>query len=139
MSDQPQQPSQPGSGHPRSWSGQEGRTSPPPMGQQHSTPREPYRGEQPQQHSVQTQAPQNGLGVAALILGIVALALAWIPLINYLAFILGVLGIALAVLAFVKVSRGTANNGVVAAIGLALSIIAIVAGVTVMSAFFSGM
>src|SRR5690606_32783401 len=112
----------------------------PPMGQQHSAPEEPYGGgEQPrQQQAVQTQAPpQNGLGVAALILGIVALALSWIPIVNYLALICGVLGVALAILAFLKVARGTSNNPVVAAIGLALSIVAIVIGFWITGAFFS--
>ncbi|WP_298992671.1 DUF4190 domain-containing protein [uncultured Pseudokineococcus sp.] len=75
--------------------------------------------------------PRNGLGVAALVVGIVALLsvcvgifLAGIP-----AVIIGVVGIVLGVGARRRVKRGEATNGGVATTGLVLSIVSLVLGV----------
>jgi membrane-bound ClpP family serine protease len=69
---------------------------------------------------------RNGLGVSALILGVVALALAWIPIVNYLAVVIGLVGLVLAIVGLVRVRRRGANNPVVTVLGGALSVVAIV-------------
>ena len=70
--------------------------------QQYQVPQPEYQQPQYQpQNNYQYQAPQgngSGFGVAALVLGIMALLLCWIPYVNItctvLAFILGIIGIA---------------------------------------------
>src|ERR1700758_888083 len=72
-----------------------------------------------------SQAPRNGLGVAALILAIVGLLLCW-------SVVGGVMfGIVAAVMGFIargRVKRGEANNGGVALAGVVLGFLSIVAG-----------
>lgn len=77
----------------------------------------------------QGQGPSNGLGIAALVLGIAAL-LTWFFL---LGGVLGVVAIVLGVLGRKKASRGEATNGGVAlagiitgAIGVVLTILVVV-------------
>lgn len=64
----------------------------------------------------------NGPGVAALVLGIVALALAFIPVVNILAFFLGVAGVIVGVVGLVAANRPRAT----AAWGTGLSALALV-------------
>ncbi|MQB01581.1 MAG: hypothetical protein GEU78_15045 [Actinobacteria bacterium] len=80
---------------------------------------------------------RNGLGLTALILGIVGLSLAWIPIVGYLSVILGVVGVTLAVVGFVRIRRGGANNPVVTVFGLLTSIAAVVLAFVAFAAFAS--
>ncbi|MHC6175418.1 DUF308 domain-containing protein [Glutamicibacter sp. X7] len=66
----------------------------------------------------------NGLGVAALVLGIIAVVFAFIPLVGMVAFALGGLALILGIIGAVKKNRprGTAIAGVI--LGLASIIIA---------------
>ena len=83
--------------------------------------------------------PGNGLGLAALIIGIVALALAFIPAINLVAGFIGFVGLVLGVTAiFLKgKSRGVAIAGtVVSFIAIILGIIMSVVYATVFVAAF---
>lgn len=81
------------------------------------------------------QAPSNGLGTAALVLGIVGVLLAWIPIIGFFGFILGVLAMALGGVGIFKAHKGTATNKVVAYVGTGLGAIAFVVSLVV----FGGM
>lgn len=65
--------------------------------------------------------PRNGLGLAALIVGIVALLGAIIPFVNLTAWIPGLVGVGLALGALGRVRRRQANNKVQSIIGLVLS------------------
>jgi Domain of unknown function (DUF4190) len=70
--------------------------------------------------------PKNGLGIASLVLAIVALLSVWT------VFVAVVLGPAAVVVGFIgrgRVKRGTANNGGVAIAGIALGALAIIVGV----------
>ncbi|WP_298802919.1 DUF4190 domain-containing protein [uncultured Pseudokineococcus sp.] len=94
----------------------------------------PYGGEPHQE-------PRNGLGVAALVVGIVALLsvcvgifLAGIP-----AVVIGVVGIVLGVGARRRVKRGEATNGGVATTGLVLSIVSLVLGILSIVLFAVGL
>lgn len=64
---------------------------------------------------------RNGLGLTSLILGLVALTLCWIPFINYLSVVLGLVGIVLAIVGFARIGKRGANNPVTTAIGALVS------------------
>jgi hypothetical protein len=78
-----------------------------------------------------TTAPSNGLGVAALVLGILALLGSWAPFVNILCIVLGIIGIVLGVMARARVRRGEATNGGMALTGIILSAIAVVVSLIV--------
>lgn len=69
---------------------------------------------------------KTGFAIAALVLGIIGVVLAFIPIINNLAFVLGVLAIIFAVVALVKkASKGMAIASLilgVAALGITLAV-----------------
>lgn len=69
--------------------------------------------------------PRNGLGIASLVLAIVALLFVWSVLGGV---ILGVAATAVGVAAHARVRRGEANNGGVAIAGVVLGILAVVVG-----------
>jgi hypothetical protein len=87
----------------------------------------------------QSPAPQeqgNGIAVAGMVLGILALVLCWVMFVN---FVLGVLGIVFGALGMAKAKRIGGKNRGLALAGLVTGILGIVAGVlvfvVVMSAF----
>lgn len=67
-----------------------------------------------------------GLAIASMVLGILALLLSWIPIINNVAAILAVVGLALGIPALIKARRGTAGGTGMAITGLVTSVLAIV-------------
>lgn len=71
----------------------------------------------------------NGLAIASLILGIVGLALAWIPIINYVAMVLGLIALVLGGIGIFKSHRMMSIAGGV------LGLVAIVASFAVYAAF----
>ncbi|MCL1837810.1 MAG: DUF5067 domain-containing protein [Propionibacteriaceae bacterium] len=83
------------------------------------------------QQPIQQQAAQQGnaLGVAALVLGIIAIAIAFIPIINAGSFVLGGLAVILGIIGMLKKNskRGTAITGLIlgaVAIIIAIAVIA---------------
>ena len=85
-----------------------------------TTPASPY----PQPPPV--PVPKNGMGTAALVLGIVGVLLAWIPFIGILGFILGILAMALGGIGIFKAHKGTATNTVTSYVGTGLGLVAFV-------------
>ena len=73
-----------------------------------------------------TQPPRNGLGTAALVLGILALLVAWIPFIGLLGLLLGIAALTLGIIGRGRVRRGQATNGCAALAGIITGAIAIV-------------
>ena len=71
-------------------------------------------------------APSNGLGTAALVLGILAILVAFVPLLGFSAYPLSLLGIVFGLVGLRKVSRGTAMNRGVAVAGLITSVLGLV-------------
>jgi hypothetical protein len=71
-------------------------------------------------------APMNGYGVTALVLGIVGLALSFVPLIGIVAWPLVILGIIFGAVGRGRVTRRLASNGGQATAGLVLSILGLV-------------
>jgi len=78
---------------------------------------------------------RNGLGISALVLGLIAVALSWIPLVNYVAVVLGVVGLVLGGIALNQVRQGVSNNPVVSAVGLVLCSLAVVLSFVAFDAF----
>jgi hypothetical protein len=62
----------------------------------------------------------NGLAITSLTLGIVGVLLSWIPIVGYLAFILGLLGVVFGVIGIFKSHR------IMSIVGTALSVLALI-------------
>ena len=75
-------------------------------------------------------APSNGLGVAALVLGIVALLFCWVP---FLGGLVALIGLILGFIARGKVRRGQATNGGMALIGIILSVLALIVNIVIVA------
>jgi len=71
------------------------------------------------------QAPRDGLGLAAFVLGVIGLILAFIPLAFWIAGILGITGLILGFLGRGRAKRGEATNGTTALWGIILSALAV--------------
>ncbi|RLQ84122.1 DUF4190 domain-containing protein [Mycetocola zhadangensis] len=78
--------------------------------------------------------PGNGLGVAALIVGIVALIGAFIPLINFVSGFLAVVGIILGIIAVVRKNKPKK----LAIAGLIVSVVALILSVVLAFAYTAG-
>lgn len=68
-------------------------------------------------------SPRNGFGITALVLGLVALLLFWTV---FGGLLFGLLGVVFAVLGYLRKRKGIATNGVMALVGGALSVLALV-------------
>lgn len=79
-------------------------------------------------------APRNGLGTASLVLGIVGLAMSWMPFIGFIGFVCGLVGIALGVAGIYRVSTRKATNRTAAIIGVVLSALAVLISIVVWTA-----
>ena len=75
------------------------------------------------------QAPRNGLGTAALVLGIIGAVSGVIPLMFWLAGTLGLIGLILGFIARGRVKRGEATNGMAALWGIITSAVSLVLSV----------
>ena len=67
-----------------------------------------------------------GLAVASMVLGIIALLLSWVPIVNNAAAVLAVIGLALGIPALLRARRGTHSGTGLAVTGLVTSLVAIV-------------
>jgi hypothetical protein len=86
----------------------------------------------------QYEQPKKGAGlaIASMVLGIIALLLSWVPIVNNLAAVLGVIGLGLGIPALLRARRGTHGGKGVAITGLVTSAVAI-ALVIATQAFYS--
>ncbi len=91
-------------------------------------PNYPYQGYGPMQAPV---APRNGLGIAALILGIIGLLTFWTVVGGIL---LGLLAVILGIVGFRRTRRGQATNSGVSITGIVLGALALVASVVIIAA-----
>jgi hypothetical protein len=90
------------------------------------------------QYGEQPPAPRkgSGLAIAALVLGIIALVLCWVPIVNNFAAVLAVVGLALGIPALVSARRGKRTGRGMALASVILSVVAIV-GVLATQALYS--
>lgn len=114
---QPPSPQQPGYGSPQQQPG-------------YGSPQQAYGqpGMPPQMPPAYTAAPvaqpSNGMGVAALVLGILGLTTGWIPGVNYVTWIMSLLAIIFGGIGISKANKGEATNKGMAITGLVLGCIA---------------
>lgn len=80
-------------------------------------------------------APKNGMGITALVLGIIGVAPSWIPIIGFLGSVLGILAIVFGIIAAVRVHTGSATNTVVSYVGIGLGVLALVVPMLVFGLF----
>lgn len=78
----------------------------------------------------------SGLAISALVLGIIALLLCWVPIVNNFAAILAVVGLAMGVPALISARRGKRTGSGLAVASVILSVLALV-GVLATQAFYS--
>ena len=108
---------------------------PPPPSQ---PPYGPPPGGYPQYGGQQQPGPRKGSGLAisALVLGIIALLLCWVPIVNNVAAILAVVGLALGIPALISTRRGKRTGSGLAVASVILSVLALV-GVLATQALYS--
>ncbi|MDP8931814.1 MAG: DUF4190 domain-containing protein [Actinomycetota bacterium] len=85
---------------------------------------------------VTVQGASNGLATAALVVGVIALALSWIPLVGFFGFILGLVAVGIGIGGFVRARARALGRGTAIA-GLALGGFAVVVSLVVWSATLS--
>ena len=113
-SDQPQYPTQPGQ----------------PPGQYPTQPGQPpgqYPGQPPGQYPAARR--RNGMGTAALVLGVVAVVLVLLLLFSPIGAFLGLLAVLFGILGIMRANRGEADNRGQAVAGLVTGAIALLVGV----------
>lgn len=81
-----------------------------------------------------TAKSSNGLATAGFVLGVLGFLGAWIPLLNFLAILLGIIGAILAAVGLSKVRTAGSGKGL-AISGLALSVLAVVISIAINVAF----
>jgi hypothetical protein len=92
-------------------------------------PQAPYQQYGPPSYGPPSGPPPKqgaGLAIASMVLGIIALLLSWIPIINNVAAIIAIVGLGLGIPALVRARRGTHNGTGLAITGLVTSLLAIV-------------
>lgn len=73
-------------------------------------------------------APDNGMGTASLVVGVLAFLGAFVPLVGVLAIPLAVVGLVLGGLGLARVSSGRADNKAQTIVGIVLSVLALLVG-----------
>lgn len=79
----------------------------------------------------QPAPPGQGLAIAALVLGILALLSTWIPLVGLFLLVLSLAAVVLGIVALVQVSRGRARGRGLAIAGIILGLLSVVVSVLV--------
>ena len=64
---------------------------------------------------------KNGLGIASLVLAIIGLLSVWVPIVNVVSMVLGLVAVVVGFFARARVKRGVANNGGIAVAGIVLA------------------
>ena len=123
-SDQPQYPTQPGQ--------PPGQYPSQPPGQYPGQPPGQYPGQPPGQYPASgypAARRRNGMGTAALVLGVVALVLVLLLLFSPVGAFLGLLAVLFGILGLMRANRGEADNRGQAVAGLVTGAIALLVGV----------
>jgi hypothetical protein len=87
-----------------------------------------------QQYAPPAAQKGSGLAVAALVLGIIALVFCWIPFLNVLSIILGLIGLGLGVPALIGALRSRRAGKGMAIAGVVLATVAIIASIAISAA-----
>lgn len=115
------------------------------------TPYPPNQGQQPmptqpmpQGYAPQPQTPpptpepagKSGLAIAGLVLGIVAVATSFMPIINNASFFIGLVGLVLGIIGLVQTRKGTKSGTGISVAAIILNVVACIA-VLASQAFYS--
>ena len=99
----------------------------PPYGQQQPPYAQQYQQPHGQGYGPSPQQASNGLGVAALVVGILALLAFWVP---FLGVILGIVALVLGIIGRKRAKSGEASNGGMALAGIITGIVGAVLSIT---------
>ncbi|WP_130291581.1 DUF4190 domain-containing protein [Pseudonocardia sediminis] len=114
-------------------------TSPPP-GHPHNQPPPQQWGPPPNyQQPHYAPAPRNGLGIAALVLGICGFLSGLIPFFFWFALIAGVIGLILGLVGFSRTRKGVATNKKTSIAGVVLSVLSVAMGIWGAVILFQGL
>ena len=80
----------------------------------------------------ETERKRNGCGIASLVLGTIGICTSWIPIINNLSFVMGLIGIIFGIIALTS----NAPKGNIIA-GIVLCILTILATINIQQSFYS--
>lgn len=82
----------------------------------------------PQTTSTPTEPPRpartSGLGIAGIVIGIMAILGSWVPILNNVTFFVGLIGLVLSIVGVIKCMRGKSSGKGVSIAGIALNVIA---------------
>jgi hypothetical protein len=81
-------------------------------------------------------APKKGLALTSMILGIVAVVLCLVPIINNLAFVIALVGLVVGIIALVQISKGKQQGKGMGIAGLVMAVVAII-GVILSQLFYA--
>ena len=84
-----------------------------------------YRSQTPQP-APEAAMPKTAMGITSLVLGIIAIASSWMPIVNNLSALLALLGGIFGVIGVIAVIRGKKSGKVLAIVGLVLNVVALV-------------
>lgn len=87
-------------------------------------PNLPYEEKAMNNVQTDTNKPRSGFAIAALVLGIVAAATSFMPIINNASFFIALIGLILAIVAIAGIRKGKNSGKGLAVAGLVLSIVA---------------
>lgn len=118
-----------GTGQQKYWDGQQWAAAAPSDGRTATSLAQPSAGPK------STPKRTNGLGVAALVLGLVALVFAWIPIANYFGMFIGLVGLVLGIVGLLIKNRSKGLTIAGAAISALALILAIIMAVVYATAF----
>lgn len=90
---------------------------------------------QPQAYPAPPVHHRNGMGTAALTLGIVGLVVGLVPIVGFAGFVCAILGVIFGAIGISRSGRGLASNKGVAIAGTIISAIAIVVSLAIFAAF----
>ncbi|WP_415932893.1 DUF4190 domain-containing protein [Varibaculum cambriense] len=90
---------------------------------------QPLQAQNPQGQFMQpapTPQKKSGLGIASLVLGIIAIVGSWIPILNNISFLLAIIGLILGIVGIVSIRKGKVGGKGLTIAAVVINVIAIV-------------
>ena len=90
---------------------------------------QPFEAQNPQGQFMQpapTPQKKSGLGIAALVLGIIAIVGSWIPILNNISFLIAIIGLILGIVGIFSIRKGKVGGKGLTIAAVVINVIAIV-------------
>ncbi len=90
---------------------------------------QPLQAQNPQGQFMQpapTPQKKSGLGIASLVLGIIAIVGSWIPILNNISFLLAIIGLILGIVGIVSIRKGKVGGKGLTIAAIIINVVAIV-------------